>query len=107
MLLWVVKPKFHLWIELAEYMAPEYIAENIVEPQGNSSSENNGTLPDRSDRMGNYAHTDDQPEKRRERGQIPPVATHCGTLPAGSALEDFHQPPFPRTRAQRRRSILA
>ena len=80
---------------LPEYFEPYADAADdtkIVEHQDNSSSENDGTLPDPPDCMEDVAHTDDQPERRRERGQIPPVATHCGTLPAGSALEDFHQP---------------
>eukprot|EP00973_Karenia_brevis_P061396 8536422-Karenia_brevis.AAC.1 len=66
---------------------------DAMDHQGNSSNQSEEAFPDPPDFMDGGAIADGQPERRRDTGQTQPLATHCGTLPTGCALEDFHQPP--------------
>jgi len=83
---------------MPEYTEPPVPAkadedEDAVECASNSSQASGRAIPEPSDFLDDAATRDGRPPPRRSKGEVNPLATACGTLPLGSAVQDFHQAP--------------
>ena len=82
---------------LPEYLAPPQQDKDDADVMGecasDASSVSEGPKADPDDLLENASQAQDKTERRRDAGKTNPLAMHCGTLPTGCVLEEFHQPP--------------